>query len=69
MAQERLYSTREDVDWLFDVHLKDFPLWRERTRSFVLHGHHEDSPNKVELFDVTRPLITTKPFVVHAFTS
>jgi hypothetical protein len=57
-----------DIEWLFDVHLSDYPLWRDRTKSFILYGN-EDCPQRVELFESSDPTVSEKPFMIHAFRS
>ena len=66
--QKQLLNTQEDIDWLFDVHLVDFPLWRIRTKSFILEGN-EDAPKSVELYESQEPLVTDCPFIQHTFWS
>jgi hypothetical protein len=55
-----------DIDWLFDVHLRDFPLWQTRTKSFVLRGN-EDCPQSVELYESPEPTVNDRPFINHTF--
>ncbi len=66
--QKQLLNTQEDIDWLFDGHLVDFPLWRARTKSFILEGN-EDAPKSVELYESQEPLVTDCPFIQHTFWS
>jgi len=66
--QVQFLDNSEDVTWLFDTHLSDYPLWRAKTKSFVLEGN-EDCAKSVELYDTATPEFDAKPFVTHAFWS
>jgi hypothetical protein len=63
---KQFLNSFEDINWLFDVHLPDYPLWHHRTKSFILEGN-EDCPKSVELYEKANPLVTDKPFMVHEF--
>lgn len=63
---EQLLNTAEDIEWLFQTHMGDFPLHQRRTKSFVLKGN-EDCPESVELFEMPDPLVTDRPFMQYTF--
>jgi hypothetical protein len=44
-----LLRATEDLDWLFEVHLKDMLNLRQRTFAAILYGN-EDSPESVQLY-------------------
>lgn len=49
-------NTQEDMAWLIEVHLANRPEFKQ-FKSAILYGN-EDSPEKVELFFDSDPLIT-----------
>lgn len=49
--RNQLLDTREDLDWLFETHLKDVPA-EIRGRTLIAHVYgNEDSPELVKLYD------------------
>ena len=56
-------NSSDDIDWLFEVHLKSSGLTRSLYKSCLLYGN-EDSPSKVELYTTTEPTVFDKPIVV-----
>jgi hypothetical protein len=60
--RKQFYNEPEDIAWLFETHLKHFPLCEKQTKSFILRGN-EDCPQGVELYDTKMPLIDDKPLI------
>ena len=58
--REMLLNTKEDLDWLQDVHFKDRVL--PDFASAVLIGN-EDCPEAIKLYKDKEPLITDRPAV------
>jgi hypothetical protein len=64
--KEQLLNLPEDITWLFDTHLADYPLWYPRTKAFILYGN-DDCPEMVDLYEQETPIITDQPFIRHTF--
>lgn len=60
---ETFFNNADDLEWLFDTHLKGFKKFKSITKSFLLSGN-EDCPNRVELFDKKTPLLSNRPILV-----
>lgn len=54
---DKLLNDPEDIDWLFSTHLRDFPEWRKKTKSFILSGN-EDAPSAIILMAKKEPLVS-----------
>jgi len=54
---DKLLNAKDDIDWLFDTHLKDFPEWKRKTKSFILSGN-EDAPSAIILMAKKEPLVS-----------
>ena len=54
---ETFLNSVEDMDWLFEVHLKNRGFDRRDYKSAIITGN-EDSPSKVDLFLHSDPLVT-----------
>jgi hypothetical protein len=64
MARGQFFNDPEDVEWLFSTHLKGRPGRSLRgTKSFVLFGN-EDSPDRLHVYAVKEPLMSTPYYVV-----
>ena len=66
---EIFLNTSDDMRWLWETHLKDFPLIRMgkfELRSAMIFGN-EDCPSRIELFRQEYPLYTTKPSYVFLY--
>lgn len=55
-------STREDMDWLRDVHIPDLP---RSARSAFLRGN-EDAPDRVEVYATANPRLDDEVIVYEA---
>jgi hypothetical protein len=56
-GRETFLNSVEDMDWLFEVHLKDRGLTRSNFKSAILIGN-EDCPSRVDLFLDKEPKVT-----------
>ncbi len=55
----RLINSEEDMQWLFDVHVKNLHVsWKPR--SAIIFGN-EDSPERIDLYPRRDPLWTDIP--------
>ncbi len=57
---ETFLSTPDDIGWLIDTHLKDFPHYWDRIGSAILRGN-EDAPDEVILYESQDPLSDDDP--------
>lgn len=55
--------TQDDMDWLFQVHLKGFGLKREYYQSAIIYGN-EDSPDSIALYQSACPTINDEPLKI-----
>lgn len=64
MAREQFMNDPEDLEWLFSTHLKGrLGAELRGAKSFVLFGN-EDSPDRLHVYAVKEPLISTPYYVV-----
>jgi len=64
--KETILNSPEDMIWLWETHLKEFPhirFGRFEYRSASIFGN-EDCPSRIKLYRKLEPLYTTKPSVV-----
>ena len=60
-----LLNEKEDISWLYETHLKGIRRW-PWMKSFQVWGN-EDAPRKMELYDIRRPQLLTKPLITIVF--
>ncbi|WCD44238.1 hypothetical protein Lumi_099 [Xylophilus phage Lumi] len=50
-----LLTSKDDLDWCFDVHLKEHKSIRPEVKAIYLNGT-EDAPEFLDCYDVAEPL-------------